>query len=85
MKLKDIEDDELFTWWTLVDRNEIVLGHMSQKTGDIYEKYKNYNVLKIYDIDIDENWENNYITVMIEDDENDKAIWEIISKGDTNV
>lgn len=79
MKLKDIEDNGLFTWWTLVDKNgnEITAyknkennfsGYVGRKETDkeIFEKYKNYNVLKIYNIDIDLNFENNYITIMLD-------------------
>lgn len=79
MKLKDIEDDNFFTWWTLVDKkgNKITAyeykgknysSYIGRKETDkeIFEKYKNCNVLKIYDIDIDRNFENNYITVMLD-------------------
>lgn len=79
MKLKDIEDNNLFTWWTLVDKkgNEITSyknkeNNYSTYIGreetdkEIFEKYKNCNVLKIYDIDIDMNFENNYITIMLD-------------------
>lgn len=79
MKLKDIEDDDLFTWWTLVDkkRNKITSyenkennysTYIGRKETDkeIFEKYKNCNVLKIYDIDIDMNFENNCITIMLD-------------------
>lgn len=79
MKLKDIEDNNLFTWWTLVDKrgNEITSyenkennysNYVGRKETDkeIFEKYKNCNVLKIYDIDIDMNFENNYITIMLD-------------------
>lgn len=72
MKLKNFEDNELFTWWTLVDENGKSLGNMCGKCGDIYEKYKDYKVLKIYDIDIDANWENNYVTVMLEVSNNER-------------
>ncbi len=79
MKLKDIEDDNLFTWWTLVDKkgNKITSyenkennysTYVGRKETDkeIFEKYKNCNILKIYDIDIDMNFENNYITIMLD-------------------
>lgn len=79
MKLKDIEDNNLFTWWTLVDKkgNKITSygnkennysNYVGRKETDkeIFEKYKNCNVLKIYDIDIDMNFENNYITIMLD-------------------
>lgn len=79
MKLKDIEDDDLFTWWTLVDKkgNKITSyenkennysTYIGRKETDkeIFEKYKNCNVLKIYDIDIDINFENNCITIMLD-------------------
>lgn len=79
MKLKYIEDDNLFTWWTLVDKkgNKITSyenkennysTYVGRKETDkeIFEKYKNCNVLKIYNIDIDENFENNYITIMLD-------------------
>lgn len=79
MKLKDIEDNDLFTWWTLVDKkgNKITSyenkennysTYVGRKETDkeIFEKYKNCNVLKIYDIDIDMNFENNYITIMLD-------------------
>lgn len=79
MKLKDIEDNNLFTWWTLVDKkgNKITSyknkennysTYVGRKETDkeIFEKYKNCNVLKIYDIDIDVNFENNYITIMLD-------------------
>ena len=79
MKLKDIEDNGLFTWWTLVDKNGNEIdgyknkennfsGYVGRKETDkeIFEKYKNYNVLKIYNIDIDLNFENNYITIMLD-------------------
>ena len=72
MKLKDFEDNGLFTWWTLVDENGKLLGNMSSKCGDIYKKYKDYKILKIYDIDIDANWENNYVTVMLEASNNER-------------
>ena len=79
MKLKDIEDNNLFTWWTLVDKkgNKITSymdkeynfsSYIGRKETDkeIFEKYKNCNVLKVYDIDIDMNFENNYITIMLD-------------------
>lgn len=79
MKLKDIEDNNLFTWWILVDKkgNEITSyknkennysDYIGRKETDkeIFEKYKNCYVLKIYDIDIDMNFENNYITIMLD-------------------
>lgn len=79
MKLKDIEDNDLFTWWTLVDKkgNKITSyenkennhsTYVGRKETDkeIFEKYKNCNALKIYDIDIDMNFENNYITIMLD-------------------
>lgn len=79
MKLKDIEDNNLFTWWTLVDKkgNKITSyenkennysTYVGRKETDkeIFEKYKNCNVLKIYNIDIDMNFENNYITIMLD-------------------
>ncbi len=79
MKLKDIEDNNLFTWWTLVDKkgNKITSyenkennysTYIGRKKTDkeIFEKYKNCNVLKIYDIDIDMNFENNCITIMLD-------------------
>lgn len=79
MKLKDIEDNDLFTWWTLVDKKGNKITSYENKENNystfvgrketdkvIFEKYKNYNVLKIYDIDIDMNFENNYITIMLD-------------------
>nr|DAE35543.1 MAG TPA: hypothetical protein [Caudoviricetes sp.] len=79
MKLKDIKDDDLFTWWTLVDKKENKITSYKNKENnystyvgrketdkEIFEKYKNCNVLKIYDIDIDMNFENNYITIMLD-------------------
>lgn len=79
MKLKDIEDNNLFNWWTLVDKKGNVIEHYENKENnysnfvgrketdkEIFEKYKNCNVLKIYDIDIDFNFENNYITIMLD-------------------
>ena len=79
MKLKDIEDNNLFTWWTLVDKKENKITSYENKENnysnyvgrketdkEIFEKYKNCNVLKIYDIDIDINFENNYITIMLD-------------------
>ena len=79
MKLKDIEDDNLFTWWTLVDKKGNKITSYENKENnystyvdrkgtdkEIFEKYKNCNVLKIYDIDIDMNFENNYITIMLD-------------------
>ena len=79
MKLKDIEDNNLFTWWTLVDKKgNKITSYMNKKYNfssyigrketdkEIFEKYKNCNVLKIYDIDIDVNFENNYITIMLD-------------------
>ena len=68
MKLKDFDDSKIFTWWTLVDQYENVLGNMNGKCGEVYEKYKDTYVLKIYGIDIDLNWENNYVTVMLDID-----------------
>ena len=78
MKLKDIEDNGLFTWWTLVDKNGNKITSYENKNNEyssyvgrnetdkeIYEKYKDCEVLSIYDIDIDINWENNYITVKL--------------------
>lgn len=79
MKLKDIEDNNLFTWWTLVDKKANKITSYKNKENnystyvgrketdkEIFEKYKNCNVLKIYDIDIDMNFENNYITIMLD-------------------
>lgn len=79
MKLKDIEDNNLFTWWTLVDKKgNKITSYMNKKYNfssyigrketdkEIFEKYKNCNVLKIYDVDIDVNFENNYITIMLD-------------------
>ena len=79
MKLKDIEDNNLFSWWTLVDKKGNAIAHYKNKENnystyvgrketdkEIFEKYKNCNVLKIYDIDIDMNFENNYITIMLD-------------------
>lgn len=79
MKLKDIKDDNLFTWWTLVDKKENKITSYENKENnystyvgrketdkEVFEKYKNCNVLKIYDIDIDMNFENNYITIMLD-------------------
>lgn len=79
MKLKDIEDNNLFNWWTLVDKKGNAIAHYENKENnfstyvgrketdkEIFEKYKNCNVLKIYDIDIDMNFENNYITIMLD-------------------
>lgn len=79
MKLKDIEDNNLFTWWNLVDKKGNVIASYENKENnysnyvgrketdkEIFEKYKNCNVLKIYDIDIDINFENNYITIMLD-------------------
>ena len=76
MKLEDIEDNGLFTWWTLVDKkgNKITSyekkdkeysSYVGRKETDkeIYEKYKECEVLRIYDIDV--NWENNYITIQL--------------------
>ena len=81
MKLKDIEDDSLFTWWTLVDKNGNKItsyenkdkeysSYVGRKETDkeIYEKYKECEVISIYDIDIDFNFENNYITVKLNTD-----------------
>lgn len=78
MKLKDIEDNNTFTWWTLVDKkgNEITSyenkdneysTHIEREETDkeIYEKYKECEVLKIYGIEIDGNFENNYITIQL--------------------
>ena len=78
MKLKDIEDNGLFTWWTLVDKNGNKITSYENKNNEyssyvgrketdkeIYEKYKDCEVLSIYDIDIDINFENNYITVKL--------------------
>ena len=78
MKLKDIEDNGLFTWWTLVDKNGNKITSYENKKNkfssyigrketdkEIYEKYKDCEVLSIYDIDIDINFENNYITVKL--------------------
>ena len=78
MKLKDIEDNGLFTWWTLVDKNGKEIAHYCNKECiykhcvgeeetciEKYNKYKDAEVLSIYDIDIDMNWENNYITVKL--------------------
>lgn len=78
MKLKDIEDNNLFTWWTLVDKKGNKITSYENKENnystfvgrketdeEIFEKYKNCDVLKIYDIDIDVNFENNYITIML--------------------
>ena len=78
MKLKDIEDNDLFTWWTLVDKNGNKITSYENKKNEfssyigrketdkeIYEKYKYCEVLSIYDIDIDINFENNYITVKL--------------------
>ena len=78
MKLKDIEDNDLFTWWTLVDKNGNKITSYENKKNEfssyvgrketdkeIYEKYKDCEVLSIYDIDIDINFENNYITVKL--------------------
>lgn len=78
MKLKDIEDNGLFTWWTLVDKkgNKITSyvdkdkeysSYVGRKETDkeIYEKYKECEVLRIYDIEIDMNWENNFITIQL--------------------
>ena len=78
MKLKDIEDNGLFTWWTLVDKNGNKITSYENKNNEyssyvgrketdkeIYEKYKDCEVLSIYDIDIDRNFENNYITVKL--------------------
>ena len=79
MKLKDIEDNNLFTWWTLVDKKGNKITSYENKENnhsnyvgreetdkEIFEKYKNCTVLKIYDIDIDANFENNYITIMLD-------------------
>lgn len=79
MKLKDIEDNNLFTWWTLVDKKANKITSYENKENnystyigrketdkEIFEKYKNCNVLKIYDIDIDVNFENNCITIMLD-------------------
>lgn len=79
MKLKDIEDNNLFTWWTLVDKKGNKVTSYENKENnystfvgrketdeEIFEKYKNCDVLKIYDIDIDVNFENNYITIMLD-------------------
>ena len=76
MKLKDIEDDGLFTWWTLVDKNGNKITSYENKKNEfssyigrketdkeIYEKYKDCEVLKIYDIDIDENGDIYYKTI----------------------
>lgn len=78
MKLKDIEDNNLFTWWTLVDKKGNKITSYENKENnystfvgrketdeEIFEKYKNCDVLKIYDIDIDVNFENNCITIML--------------------
>lgn len=78
MKLEDIEDNGSFTWWTLVDKNGNVIVCYEDKTNDysscvdreetdeeIYELYKECEVLKIYDIELDGNFENNYITIQL--------------------
>ena len=72
------EDNDLFTWWTLVDKNGNKITSYENKKNEfssyigrketdkeIYEKYKDCEVLSIYDIDIDINFENNYITVKL--------------------
>ena len=78
MKLKDIEDNGSFTWWTLVDKNGNVITSYEDKTNEysscvdreetdeeIYELYKECEVLKIYDIELDGNFHNNYITIQL--------------------
>ena len=78
MKLKDIQDDGLFTWWTIVNKNGKVIAQYCNKECiykhcvgseetcvEKYNKYKECKVISIYDIDIDMNWENNYITVKL--------------------
>lgn len=78
MKLKDIEDNYTFTWWSLVDKNGNVIACYENKTNEysscadreetdkeIYELYKECEVLKIYDIEIDGNFQNNYITIQL--------------------
>lgn len=79
MELKNIEDNGIFTWWTLVDKKgNKITSYMDKEYNfsfyigrketdkEIFEKYKNCDVLKIYDIDIDINFENNYITIMLD-------------------
>lgn len=78
MKLEDIEDNGIFTWWTLVDKKGNEITSYEDKNNDysscvgreetdekIYEKYKECEVLKIYGIEIDGNFGNNYITIQL--------------------
>lgn len=78
MKLKNINDDGLFTWWKIIDRSSELIFFYENKNRDYksqvgheltdVEKYnlvKDIEVLEIFDIDIDSNWENNLITVRL--------------------
>lgn len=80
MKLKDIEDNYTFNWWTLVDKNGNEIASYEYKNNEyssyvgreetdkeIYELYKECEVLKIYDIELDGNFGNNYITIQLND------------------
>lgn len=80
MKLKDFDElNKHFTWIKLVDKKNNLLAYYSDKNNNFktwidgiktdkeyYEQYKNKKVLCIKDIDFDINWENNYVTYVLD-------------------
>ena len=80
MKLKDFDElNECFTWIKLVDKKNNLLAYYSDKNNNFktwidgiktdkeyYEEYKNKKVLCVKDIDFDINWENNYVTYVLD-------------------
>lgn len=83
MKLKDFDElNKHFTWIKLVDKKNNLLAYYSDKNNNFktwidgiktdkeyYEQYKNKKVLFIKDIDFDINWENNYVTYVLDIEE----------------
>lgn len=83
MRLKDFDElNKNFTWIKLVDENNNLLAYYSDKNNNFktwvdgiktdkeyYEQYKNKRVLGIRDIDFDINWQNNYITYILNTEE----------------
>lgn len=80
MKLKDFDElNECFTWIKLVDKKNNLLAYYSDKNNNFktwidgiktdkeyYEEYKNKKVLCVKDIVFDINWENNYVTYVLD-------------------
>lgn len=83
MTLKDFDElNKYFTWIKLTDKNNKLLAYYSDKNNNFktwtngiktdkeyYEQYKNKKVLSIKDIDFDINWQNNYVTYVLDIEE----------------